>query len=100
MLLSRHNHHPHASSSNGFDVQTAQLSGEGWGCRAVLITGPETHQRHPAQTLWVLSKLPAKGGSAPDLHLVSLYGNRKQLLAGECKTQVKGDGGLGERNHS
>lgn len=31
-----------------------------WGCRTGLITGPETHQRHPPSYLWASSKLPAK----------------------------------------
>lgn len=31
-----------------------------WGCRTGLITGPETHQRHPPLYLWASSKLPAK----------------------------------------
>lgn len=31
-----------------------------WGCRMGLITGPETHQRHPPPYLWASSKLPAK----------------------------------------
>lgn len=38
-------------------VQTAAMSG---GCRTGLITGPETHQRHPLPYLWASSKLPAK----------------------------------------
>lgn len=31
-----------------------------WGCGTGLITGPETHQRHPSSYLWASSKLPAK----------------------------------------
>lgn len=60
-----------------------------------LITLPETHQRHPAPALCLSSKLPAKGGSAPALHLVSFYGNRKQLLVGDGDTQVKAGGAVG-----
>lgn len=65
------------------------------GGRAGLITAPETHQRHPAPALCLSSKLPAKGGSAPALHLVSFYGNRKQLLVGDGEAEVKGAGGGG-----
>lgn len=60
-----------------------------------LITLPETHQRHSAPALCLSSKLPAKGGSAPALHLVSFYGNRKQLLVGAGDTQVKAGGAGG-----
>lgn len=63
------------------------------GGHAGLITAPETHQRHPAPALCLSSKLPAKGGSAPALHLVSFYGNRKQLLVGDGEAEVKGAGG-------
>lgn len=66
------------------------------GDHARLITAPETHQRHPAPALCLLSKLPAKGGSIPALHLVSFYGNRKHLLVGDGKAEVKGAGGGGE----
>lgn len=31
-----------------------------WGSKTGLITGPETHQRHPPPYLWASSKLPAK----------------------------------------
>lgn len=90
MLFSRHNPSPLTPPSVLGLMCRRQIClglGEGaGGCRAALITGPETHQRHPAQALWASSKLPAKRGFAPDLHLVSLYGNRKQLLVGEGET--------------
>lgn len=85
---------PPPPPSSGWDMQM------GGGCTG-LITAPETHQRHPAPALCVSSKLPARGGSAPDLHLVSFYGNRKQLLVGDGEAQVKAGGGLAEgRSHS
>lgn len=76
------------SRAPGWDAQP------GGGCVG-LITLPETHQRHSAPALCLSSKLPAKGGSAPALHLVSFYGNRKQLLVGDGDTQVKAGGAGG-----
>lgn len=77
-------------------LYTASGSGrQTGGGRGGLITAPETHQRHPAPALCLSSKLPAKGGSAPALHLVSFYGNRKQLLVGDGEAEAKGAGGEG-----
>lgn len=90
---------PSPGTASGSDPQPG-------GGRDGLITAPETHQRHPAPALCLSSKLPAKGGSAPALHLVSFYGNRKQLLVGDGEAEVKGAGGEGaggwgvRRNHS
>lgn len=86
------------------EFQAVVVSPQAWraglqagGGHTGLITAPETHQRHPALALCLSSKLPAKGGSAPALHLVSFYGNRNQLLVGDGEAEVKGAGGGGER---